>query len=169
MADARMVDQTIGVFDRTQLWMALRLLHGFDLSDFLFGSRHAYRVVSDLVQSAQWDALSPLVQPSCLEAMQVLAPNVALLPADADTTISIRSAALQSARLLEPCATRNIVKGTTHLDVRFVSLQGITLHDLSHGVPPVAQPRLQESTWTFEVCLASPCPCPCPCRPASIS
>ena len=38
MSDPRSVDQDIGVFDRTQIWMNLRLLHGLDLDEFLVGS-----------------------------------------------------------------------------------------------------------------------------------
>ena len=36
-------------------------------------------------------------------------------------------------RVLEPCKTKKIAKGTAHLDVRFSALQGITLHDLQRA------------------------------------
>ena len=150
MSDPRSVDQDIGVFDRTQIWMNLRLLHGLDLDEFLVGSRHAYHVVSELMHGGKWDAVAPLVGPECLEAMRELAPQIDELPSEAlDDEIKIVSAVLRDARVLEPCKTKKIAKGTAHLDVRFSALQGITLHDLQNGHTRMA-PRLQESTWTFE-------------------
>ena len=152
MACGRTVDQGLSVFDRTGLWMNLRLLHGLDLDEFLVGSKHAYTVVSELMRERQWDALGELMQPTCLEAMQELGPSIARIPADADDSISIYSAVLTSAHVLEPCSREGIAPGTAHLDVKFVSLQAPTLHDLQLGAVDSAlgEPRLQESTWTFE-------------------
>ena len=150
MADGNSVDQQLGVLDRTRLWMSLRLLNGLDLEDFLRGSRHAYHVVSDLTRGCKWQALSPLVQPTCLEAMQELGPNIELLPAEADESISIVSAVLSDARVLEPSQATGVLPGTAHLDVRFSALQSVTMHDMQHGERHGVEPRLQESTWTFE-------------------
>ena len=50
MACPHTIDQQLGVFDRTRVWMSLRLLYGLELSDFLVGTRHAYHVVHDLVR-----------------------------------------------------------------------------------------------------------------------
>ena len=116
------------------------------------GSRQAYHVVSDLIRVGDWDALAPLVQPTCLESMvEHFDGSVRALPTDADDSMSIISAVLSSARVVEPCAAEGIAAGTCHLDVRFCSLQGVTLHDLQ-SVDPFhhAPPRLQESTWSFE-------------------
>jgi len=149
MDNMHKVDHEISVFERTQLWMSLRLLHGLDLDDFLLGSRHAYTVVSQLLQDGQWDALAPLVQPTCLDAMRDLGGGG--LPTDGDESISIVSAVLSSAHLLEPCERTGVLPGTAHLDVKFTALQGVTLHDLQHGATSLAMaPRLQESMWTFE-------------------
>ena len=150
MSDARTVDPDLGLFDRTQLWMNLRLLHGLDLDEFLHGSRHAYCVVSELMRNCQWDALEPLLQKPCLEAMQELAPKIEQLPKDTNNSVKLTSAVLTNARLLEPCDAEGIVQGTAHLNVRFNALQGVTLHDLQSGAVPLTEPRLQESTWTFE-------------------
>ena len=148
MADGNSVDQQLGVLDRTRLWMSLRLLRGLDLKDFLRGSRHAYHVVSDLTRGCEWQALTPLVQPTCLEAMEQLGPSIELLPAEADESISIVSAVLSDARVLEP--SQDVLPGTAHLDVRFSALQSLTMHDMQHGERHGMEPRLQESTWTFE-------------------
>ena len=150
MADARLIDQRIGVFERTNLWMSLRLLHGLDLPDFLQGSRHAYHVVHNLVRDCEWDALEPMVQPKCLEALEGFHPNIKALPQDTDNDISILSAVVSSARLLEPCTYTPIPEGTAHLEVKFAALQGVTLYDLQTGATPLVDPRLQQSTWTFE-------------------
>jgi len=152
MACGNTVDQGLSVFDRTGLWMNLRLLHGLDLDEFLHGSKHAYTVVSELMRERQWGALGELMQPTCLEAMQELGPNIERIPSGTDESISIISAVLTSAHVLEPCEREGIAPGTAHLNVKFVSLQSPTLHDLQSGVidSTLAEPRLQESTWTFE-------------------
>lgn len=152
MADAQMVGDDLNMLERTSMWMSLRLLPHLDLVDFLSGSRQAYHVVSDLIRVGDWDALAPLVQPTCLESMvEHFDGSVRALPTDADDSMSIISAVLSSARVVEPCAAEGIAAGTCHLDVRFCSLQGVTLHDLQSADPfHHAPPRLQESTWSFE-------------------
>ena len=156
MACPRTIDQQLGVYDRTRVWMSLRLLHGLDVHEFLHGSRHAYHVVHSLLRGGEFDALEPLLQPACLEAVHGFAPHVATLPHHADDSISILSAVLTDARLLEPSAEECVVPGTAHLEVRFSALQGVTLHDLQSGATPLAAPRMQESTWTFEGVVRPP-------------
>ena len=70
------IDQSLHtrIFDRTRVWMSLRLLHGLDLDEFLSGTRHAYHVVQDLLRDGEWDALEPLLQPDCLEAVESWPP-----------------------------------------------------------------------------------------------
>jgi hypothetical protein len=148
MANPEIIDQRIGVFERTNLWMNLRLLHGLDLPEFLQGSRHAYSVVHDLLRAADFDALEPLMQPKCLETLEGFAPNIAAMPRNTDDSITMLSAVLSAAHLLEPCSYTP--EGTAHLEVKFQALQGVTLHDFRSGATPLALPRLQQSTWTFE-------------------
>ena len=151
MDNPRIIDPNIDLLQRTQLWMTLRLMKGFDADEFLIGSRHAYHVVNDLMHRSQWDALKPLLQPICHEAITELAPSIERLPVDADiNNIKLMSAVLTAARSLEPCSEAGIAEGTAQCDVRFTSLQAVTLHDLQQGEKPLAEPRLQESTWTFQ-------------------
>ena len=149
-----LVDKDLGYVDKTTLWMNLRLLRGLDVEDFMAGSRHAYIVVQQLAAHRQWDGLEPLLHPvafeSLQEALQVQAPcaeqeRLHLAAAD---LINIRSAVLQRADVVAP--GQDVVEGTCHLQVRFEALHGLTMHDLMKGETPMEEPRLQESTWTFE-------------------
>jgi len=145
-----LVDPQQPVFERTHTWMSLRLLHGFDLPEFLVGSRHAYLVTSELLQAARWEELRELVHPDVLESMEetfeVAGHPYVCGPTDGngDGDINILSAVLSSAR------TSGDDADVAHMDVKFRTLQGVTLHDLQHGDELHEVPRLQESTWTFE-------------------
>ena len=140
-----LVDQQIDLYERTHTWMSLRLLSGFDLEEFLRGSRHAYLVTSDLLQAGKWDDLSDLVNPVVLESMEeTFAANGHPYLHGPDGNINILSAVLSSAR------TSGEDANTAHMQVSFRALQGVTLHDLQFGDILAEVPRLQESTWSFE-------------------
>ena len=69
----------VRLFRRSELWMSLRLLRGFDLEDFILGSSHAYGVVLTAMYTRDWETLEHLVSPACLEAMQASARRCAVL------------------------------------------------------------------------------------------
>lgn len=149
MDSPSLVDHQLGVFERTHTWMSLRLLHGFDLEDFLTGSRHAYLVTSELLQAGEWDKLGELVHPEVLQAMEETFaegghPYVHGPFGAPDGHINILSAVLAGAR------TSGEDADVAHLEVKFRALQGVTLHDLQFGDALHELPRLQESTWCFE-------------------
>eukprot|EP00962_Isochrysis_galbana_P055911 scaffold27723_cov101-Isochrysis_galbana.AAC.1 len=70
MGDPTLVSARLSVWRRTELYLALRMLPGLDLPEFLRGARGAYPVVCSLMYARDWEALQPLVSPRCLEAMR---------------------------------------------------------------------------------------------------
>lgn len=150
MESPSIVNPHLDLMERTHTWMSLRLLRGLDLEEFLTGSRHAYVVCSELLQNGEWDALGELVQHDCLSSMeQTFAAPSTPYPYATGGDINILSAVLSSARTSGDNADR------AHLDVSFVAMQGVTLHDLQFGDAPLQLPRMQESTWSFEATVCA--------------
>ena len=153
MASPKLVDQSLSLYDRTRLWMNLRLLRGLDVEEFLEGATRSYHVVQALMRDGSWDKLEPLLHPVALTSMQELlgkqVPYAARHTQEADH-ITVRAAILSRAQLLEPDTDVVGSTCTCHVDVRFEALQGVTMHDIVHGPKIQGAPRLQEATWTFE-------------------
>ena len=150
MSDPRSVDQDIGVFDRTQIWMNLRLLHGLDLDEFLV------KLAARLPCCGGINARRQMGRGRAARRPRVPRGDAGARAADrraavrsVETTRSDRLGKSYATRGCSSMQDQKIAKGTAHLNVRFSALQGITLHDLQNGHTRMA-PRLQESTWTFE-------------------
>ena len=130
MADETLVDGSLWPHRRLEMWLQLRTLNGIDLPSILQGSAHAYVVVQTLMYEREWEALEPLVSPSCLRAMQEtmehmgsVAQRVQLDAGD----IVVRSNVLRKVMVLQPgervlqsdgtevCVPR----GSCQLDVHF--------------------------------------------------
>ena len=130
MADETLVDGSLWPHRRLEMWLQLRTLNGIDLPSILRGSAHAYVVVQTLMYEREWEALEPLVSPSCLRAMQEtmehmgsVAQRVQLDAGD----IVVRSNVLRKVMVLQPgervlqsdgtevCVPR----GSCQLDVHF--------------------------------------------------
>lgn len=70
MADESLVDPQLGLWGRTQLWCALRVLAGLDVEDFLQGARVAHTVVLARMYQRDFEPLEPVVSPRVLDALK---------------------------------------------------------------------------------------------------
>jgi len=155
---------SIGVFRRMEMYVTLHLMPGFDLPDFLAGTRVAYGAVTRLMYARDWEALEPLVSDACLEAMRWTMEELAgdarrIVGTDEADAIDITSATLN--RVLLP-DDPDFVTGSprkVHLDVRFVSMERWVMHDY-HTNAPIAPfdgtPFEQTSTMRWEGEVAPP-------------
>ena len=106
MANDALVTSAVWGLRRMEMWLALRVLRGLDLEEFLEGSAHAYGVVSRLMYRRQWDKLEPLVSPDCLDAMQFTMEQFGdagqrIEGIDADDAIRVRSNLLCRAQVMK--------------------------------------------------------------------
>jgi len=69
--DPELVEPSLSLWRRTELYLSLRMLHGLDLPDFLRGARVAYPVVTTAMYRRDWEALQSLVAPNCLEVRTI--------------------------------------------------------------------------------------------------
>ena len=162
MNDPTLVEPSLGMYSSLEMWMMLRNLRGLEVPDFLEGCRHAYSTVSWLMYRREWDHLSELVAPHCLEAMQSTMEEIGdrgqrieIEPED----ITVRSALLSRVRLLETPADQQPGGVPCHLDVRFVVQETYRIFDFHSNelVPPFdGSPRVQESNWRFEGSVSDP-------------
>ena len=149
------------MFRRAELWASLRLLHGFDLPEFIEGARRAYGVASAAMYERDWGYLRPLVHEDCLGAMQGMAEDLAAraqrvqipdVEESSAPAFNVLSAKLRRAQLLQP-SSDGVEAGTWHLQVHYRVEERIVIYDYSTNEPiqPFdGAPRLQESTWLFE-------------------
>ena len=169
MADPELVDPVgwgkgqIGLLRRMEMYTMLHLMPGFDLPEFIAGTRVAYGAVTRLMYAREWEALGPLVSPQCLDAMVATMEDLAgdarrIVDHEGDDAIEINSATLHRVLLLddnyydsgrfEPGGPRKV-----HLDVRFVSTERWVMHDY-HDNEPVkpfdGTPFEQSSTMRWE-------------------
>ena len=70
MADKSLVDPSLGLWGRTQLWCALRVLAGLDVEGFLQTARVAHTVVLARMYQRDYEPLEPLVSPRVLDALK---------------------------------------------------------------------------------------------------
>ena len=98
MADETLVDGSLWPHRRLEMWLQLRTLNGIDLPSILRGSAHAYVVVQTLMYEREWEALEPLVSPSCLRAMQELTLTLTLTLTQAQTRTRTRTRSLTLSR-----------------------------------------------------------------------
>ena len=139
----------------------LHLMPGFNLPDFLEGTRHAYGAVTRLMYARDWENLTPLVSPACLDAMVSTMDDLAgdarrIVDADAEDAISIQSATLHRVLLLDDPEFQTGDARKVHLDVRFVSLEQWVMHDYHENAPiaPFDGTPFEQSTtmrWEGEV------------------
>ena len=111
MADPEMVDPvgagwdigwdagTIGVMQCVDTYAKLHLLPGFDLPEFLAGTRLAYETVTRLMLSRDWELLEPLVASECLDAMVIAMDGLSsearrVMDHEADDAVRVNSATL---------------------------------------------------------------------------
>ena len=118
----------------------LHLMPGFNLPDFLEGTRHAYGAVTRLMYARDWDALRPLVAPACLDAMTSTMEDIAgdgrrIVDFDADDAIRIQSMTLNNVLLLDDPEFETGDPRKVHLDVRFVTEERWAMHDFHENSP----------------------------------
>ena len=152
--DPKLVDQNLGVYRAFEMWLMLRMLRGLELPEFLEGCSHAYTTVSWLMYEREWEALSELVSPGCLAAMQSTMDEFLSerrrIEISQEQDIQLNSVLLSRARVLE--APDDHPGVACHLDVKFIALESFQIFDYetNEAVPYFDQPRTQESTWRFE-------------------
>lgn len=154
-------NDTIGFFRRMEIYTMLHLMPGFDLPEFLAGTRLAYGIVTRLMYAREWEQLETLVAPNCLDAMVSTMDDIAgdrrrILEADADDALNIESATLHRVLLLDDPSFVTGDARKVHLDVRFVSTERWTMHDYNDNelVPPFDGSPFEQRTvmrWEGEV------------------
>ena len=162
MANDALVDHSaVWGLRRMEMWLALRVLRGLDLEEFLEGSAHAYGVVSRLMYRRQWDKLEPLVSPDCLDAMQFTMEQFGdagqrIEGIDADDAIRVRSNLLCRAQVMKEAGDEGLSSDAprmAHLDVSFVVDEKFAIYDFNTNEPVGGfdgGTRQQKSTWRFE-------------------
>ena len=162
MANDALVDHSaVWGLRRMEMWLALRVLRGLDLEEFLEGSAHAYGVVSRLMYRRQWDKLEPLVSPDCLDAMQFTMEQFGdagqrIEGIDADDAIRVRSNLLCRAQVMKEAGDEGLSSEAprmAHLDVSFVVDEKFAIYDFNTNEPVGGfdgETRQQKSTWRFE-------------------
>ena len=146
MNDPELVDQVgwgrqqIGFMRRMEMYTMLHLMPGFDLPEFLDGTRFAYGAVTRLMYARDWEALEPLVSPACLDAMVATMHDIAdggrrIVEADADDAIQIESATLHRVLLLDDPTFETGMPRKVHIDVRFMSTERWIMHDYHENEP----------------------------------
>ena len=144
-----------------EMWLALRVLRGLDLEEFLEGSAHAYGVVSRLMYRRQWDKLEPLVSPDCLDAMQFTMEQFGdagqrIEGIDADDAIRVRSNLLCRAQVMKEAGDEGLSSDAprmSHLDDSNVDDEKLAINDINTNEPVGGfdgGTRQQKSTWRFE-------------------
>ena len=155
---------TIGFFQRMEIYTMLHLLPGFNLPEFLAGTRVAYSAVTRLMYARDWDSLEPLVSPACLDAMVSTMDDIAgerrrIIEADAEDAISLTSATLNRVLLLDDPEFETGMNRKVHVDVRFVSTERWVMQDYNDNAPVKpfdGTPFEQTSTFRFEGEVAPP-------------
>ena len=154
-----------GLFGWSRMWLMLRMVGpGFDLPEFLAGTKVAYVAVTRLMYERQWDALRPLVSAPMLKAMQATMEEIAnerrrVVDVDLDDSIEVQSAVLRQVLILKDESDLPEGFRRCHLDVRITSRETWRMFDYNENEalePFDGRARLQESTWRFEGVLASP-------------
>ena len=146
MDDASLVDPLgwgkgqIGVMRRMEMYTMLHLLPGFDLPEFLAGTRMAYGAVIRLMYSRDWDALETLVAPACLEAMVATMDDIAsdrrrIVEFEDQDAVEIHSASLNRVLLLDDPTFEVGGPRKVHIDVRFTSTERWVMHDYNDNAP----------------------------------
>ena len=171
MGDPSLVDPfgwgagQIGFMQRSEMYVKLHLMPGFDLPDFLAGSRMGYNAVTRLMYERNCalrresscslfaplthtpsiltgDALRPLVSPACLDAMEATMEDIAgdrrrieESSFEADDAIVLQSATLNRVLLLDDPEFEVGMPRKVHLDVRYVSIEKWIMHDYNDNEP----------------------------------
>lgn len=146
MADPTLIDPVgwganqIGVMRRIEMYTMMHLLPGFELREFLAGTRMAYSAVTRLMYARDWEALESLVSPGCLDAMVSTMEDLAgdrrrIVDADDDEAINITSATLCRVLLIDDPEHSEGDPRKVHLDVRFVSTERWVMHDYNENAP----------------------------------
>jgi hypothetical protein len=151
-----------GLFGTARMWVMLRVIPGFDLPDFLMGTRLAYGTATRLMYARDWVALEPLVSKELHSAMQETmdifgAEGRRVMLPDAEDAIDVKSAVLRRVAVLE--GEEDAAGRRCHMDVLITSHEKWSLYDYNEkaAIPPFdGRMNVQEATWRFEGTVAPP-------------
>ena len=130
----------IGVIRRMEMYTMLHLVPGFNLPEFLDGTRYGYGAVTRLMYAKDWDALEGLVAPACLDAMVATMDDIAgdrrrIQEFEDQDAVQIKSATLTNVLLLDDPSFQTGDPRKVHIDVRFVSTERWVMHDYTDNAP----------------------------------